>query len=96
MTKHINELYEIVQRSSSKEKQLDWSSVESRITDQVPLRAVTCVQIASKLISNYKVIQDFLMRLNLQKQGENYRSSSLNLWFLIDFLFNISCEITAS
>ena len=96
MTKHINELYEIVQRSSSKEKQLDCSSVESRITDQVPLRAVTCVQIASKLISNYKVIQDFLMRLNLQKQGENYRSSSLNLWFLIDFLFNISCEITAS
>ena len=56
MTKHINELYEIVQRSSSKEKQLGWSSVESRITDQVPLRAVTCVQIASKLVSNYKVI----------------------------------------
>ena len=56
MTKHINELYEIGQRSSSKEKQLDWSSVESRITDQVPLRAVTCVQIASKLVSNYKVI----------------------------------------
>ena len=94
--KHTNELYEIVQRCSSKEKQLDWSPVESRITDQVPLRAVTCVQIASKLISSYKVIQDFYMRLNLQKQGENYRNSSLKLWFLIGFLFNISCEITVS
>ena len=94
--KHTNELYEIVQRCSSKEKQLDWSPVESRITDQVLLRAVTCVQIASKLISNYKVIQDFYMRLNLQKQGENYRNSSLKLWFLIDCLFNISCEITVS
>lgn len=55
MTTHIAELREIVKSSSSAEKKLDWSSVESRIKDQVVLRAMTCVQIASKVTSHYKV-----------------------------------------
>lgn len=59
MTTHIAELREIVKSSSSAEKKLDWSSVESRIKDQVVLRGMTCVQIASKVTSHYKV--NFLM-----------------------------------
>ena len=55
MSIHITELHEIVKNSSSKEKQLDWGSVEDRIKDQIPLRAVTCIQLASKLVSHYKV-----------------------------------------
>jgi len=55
MSAHITELQEIVKNSSSMEKQLDWSTVESRVKDQVVLRATTCVQIASKIISHYKV-----------------------------------------
>ena len=56
MTKHISELYEIVKNSSSKEKQLDWGAVETRLKDQIPLRAASCIQLASKLVSHYKVI----------------------------------------
>ena len=55
MTTHITELREIVKCSSSAEKKLDWTSVESRIKDQVVLRAMTCVQIGSKVTSHYKV-----------------------------------------
>ena len=56
MTTHIAELREIVKSSSNTEKKLDWLSVESRIKDQVVLRAMTCVQIASKVTSHYKVL----------------------------------------
>ena len=55
MTKHISDLQEIVKTSSSQDKQLDWNSVEARIYDQVILRVMTCVQIASKMISHYQV-----------------------------------------
>lgn len=55
MTTHVTELREIVKSSSSTEKQLDWNSVEVRIRDQVTLRAMTCVQVASKMVSHYKV-----------------------------------------
>lgn len=55
MCKHISELYEVVKTSSCKEKQLDWDAVATRIKDQLQLRAASCIQVASKLVSHYDV-----------------------------------------
>ena len=55
MGKHISELYETVRNSSGKDRQTDWNNVEQRVKEQLPLRAVTCIQVSSKLASHYKV-----------------------------------------
>jgi len=78
MTIHITELQEIVRASSSAEKQLDWSSVEARIKDQVVLRAMTCVQIASKLVSHYKAVHPSKVKRYLSACNLHYSMSSVN------------------
>uniref|UniRef100_A0A7M5X6A1 Cyclin N-terminal domain-containing protein n=2 Tax=Clytia hemisphaerica TaxID=252671 RepID=A0A7M5X6A1_9CNID len=78
MTIHITELQEIVRASSSAEKQLDWSSVEARIKDQVVLRAMTCVQISSKLVSHYKAVHPSKVKRYLSACNLHYSMSSVN------------------
>lgn len=55
MERHIRELYDTVRSSSSKDRQNDWLNVEQRLQEQIPLRAVSCIQVASKLATHYKV-----------------------------------------
>ena len=55
MERHIRELYDTVRSSSSKDRQSDWHNVEQRLKEQLPLRAVSCIQVASKLAMHYKV-----------------------------------------
>ena len=53
--KHIYTLYQIIQSSSAVDKQKDWDEVEGRLKVQIPLRMLSCAQIASKLSSHSKV-----------------------------------------
>lgn len=99
MLKHVNELYEIVVSSSSKEKQLDWSSVEARIIDQVPLRAVTCIQLASKLVSHYKAltpskVKRFLLSCGLQYSIASVVKSEQRVLRTLDFRLVSSSPLT--
>jgi hypothetical protein len=56
MMKHIRSLYQFIQTSSAVDKLLkDWNDVEARIKVQMPLRLLSCVQLASKLSSHRKV-----------------------------------------
>ena len=55
MIKHIRSLYQFIQTSSAVDKLKDWNDVEARIKVQMPLRLLSCVQLASKLSSHRKV-----------------------------------------
>ena len=46
----------MIQSSSSVDKLKDWNEVEERIKNQMPLRLLSCVQLASKLSSHCKVM----------------------------------------
>lgn len=56
MAKHISELYEFVRSNTEDNQKGNWRDVEKRIKTQLPLRIVSCTQIASKLLSHYEVI----------------------------------------
>jgi hypothetical protein len=56
MAKHVSELYEFIRSNTDEDQKENWCEVEKRVKTQLPLRIVSCVQIASKLLSHYKVI----------------------------------------
>ena len=55
MAKHVCGLYDLIRSNSDTNKQKNWKEVENRVKTQVPLRIMSCVQLASKLTSHYKV-----------------------------------------
>ena len=55
MAKHICDLYELIRSNSETNLLRNWTEVENRIKTQLPLRVMSCVQLASKLTSHYKV-----------------------------------------
>lgn len=55
MAKHICDLYELIRSNSETNLQRNWKEVENRVKTQLPLRVMSCVQLASKLTSHYKV-----------------------------------------
>ena len=64
MESHIRELYETVRSSSSIDRQSEWHDVEQRLKEQMPLRAVSCIQVSSKLATHYKVELNILSMLS--------------------------------
>ena len=55
MAKHVCSLYDLIRSNSDTNQQKNWKEVENRVKAQVPLRIMSCVQLASKLTSHYKV-----------------------------------------
>ena len=55
MAKHVCGLYELIRSNSDTNQQRNWKEVENRVKTQLPLRVMSCVQLASKLTSHYKV-----------------------------------------
>lgn len=55
MAKHVCSLYDLIRSNSDTNQQKNWKEVENRVKTQVPLRIMSCVQLASKLTSHYKV-----------------------------------------
>ena len=91
MVKHIHGLYQIIQSSSAVDKLKNWNEVEARIKVQIPLRLLSCVQLASKLSSNSKVnvlytkTKDFILQ---------QRSPYSNLSSVVHKINEISCEVS--
>ena len=77
MSRHVCELYRYVQLSQTSHSPLNWESVETRLAHQVSLRALTCLQLASKLSLHYKIINLSRARNFLAACGFRYAPSSL-------------------
>lgn len=77
MSRHVCELYDHVQLSKSSPQPINWDTVEERLTHQVTLRALSCLQLASKLSLHYKIISLTKARNFLANCGFRYASSSL-------------------
>ena len=54
MVRHILDLFEHV-KTAAKNKETEWNTILQRIHKQIHLRMVSCCQVASKIISHYKV-----------------------------------------
>ena len=62
MAKHVCDLYDLIRSNSETNLQRNWKEVENRIKTQLPLRVMSCVQLASKLTSHYKVSTQKLLQ----------------------------------
>ena len=77
MSRHISELYHHVQLSQTSQSPISWETVEARLKHQVTLRALTCLQLASKLSLHYKIINLSRARSFLAACGFRYAPASL-------------------
>ena len=77
MTKHIEELYNHVRNTQKTESPINWDTVEERLRHQVALRALTCVQLSSKLSLHYKIVSINKARAFLTNCGFRYAPTSL-------------------
>ena len=58
MLQHIQELHEHVLKTAGiKTRTKEWTEIKKRVSNQIVLRVISCIQIASKLTSHYKVCQ---------------------------------------
>ena len=74
---HVKELYQHVANSSFGEDSISWKQVEKRLQHQVVLRAVSCIQVASKLCSHYNMVTLNKACKLLSSLGFRYAPSSL-------------------
>ena len=64
MLQHIQELHEHVLKTAGiKTRTKEWTEIKKRVSNQIVLRVISCIQIASKLTSHYKVCQINLLTL---------------------------------
>ena len=77
MQRHIVELREHVCGTQGTSSPISWSEVETRLKHQVPLRAVSCVQLASKLSSHYSIVSIGKAKRFLTASGYRYATASI-------------------
>ena len=77
MHRHIVELRDHVRSTQATGSPISWSEVETRLKHQVPLRAVSCVQLASKLSSHYSIVSIGKAKRFLTASGYRYATSSI-------------------
>ena len=77
MEKHISELHEHVTSTQGTGSPISWNEVETRLKHQVPLRAVSCVQLASKLSSHYSIVSIGKAKRFLTAAGYRYATASI-------------------
>ena len=77
MNLHIVELRQHVLGTQGTSNPIKWSEVETRLKHQVPLRAVSCVQLASKLSSHYSIVSIGKAKRFLTASGYRYATASI-------------------
>lgn len=77
MAKHVCDLYELIRSNSETNLQRNWKEVENRVKNQLPLRVMSCVQLASKLTSHYKAITPSKGQRFLNSIGHCYTLGSM-------------------
>ena len=77
MSHHIAELMQHVLDTKNTDNPIEWCHVEERIKHQITLRAVTCVQLASKVSSHYTIISLGGAKRFLTAHGFRYATNSI-------------------
>ena len=77
MSRHIAELMQHVLDTKKTDNPMEWCHVEERIKHQITLRAVTCVQLASKVSSHYTIISLGSAKRFLAAHGFRYATNSV-------------------
>lgn len=77
MVQHIEELYGHVQNSANSSSPIVWADVEQRLKHQITLRAISCIQLSSKLSSHYHLVTINRARIFLSKCGFRYAQTSV-------------------
>ena len=77
MCQHIEEVYDHVQSTQDKESPISWEAVEDRLKYQVTLRALTCVQLSSKMSLHYKIVGVAKAKSFMTRCGYRFAASSL-------------------
>ncbi|KAL3862449.1 hypothetical protein ACJMK2_008413 [Sinanodonta woodiana] len=72
MLKHVKELYSYVLTSKNRNKNKSWMDIKARVHNQVFLRVISCIQIASKVTSHYRILSTGRARKILKDAGHNY------------------------
>lgn len=73
---HMAEIYKHVHNPITG-KNYEWKTVENRVKSQVTLRALTCIQITSKLCSHYKIVSPQKIQNFLSQCGYKYTVNSM-------------------
>ncbi|XP_015924389.3 cyclin N-terminal domain-containing protein 1-like [Parasteatoda tepidariorum] len=74
---HVLELYRTVKNSRNSRTPLVWEDIKARIGEQVILRVITSVQLASKLNSHYNHITPDQVFQFLVNSGKSYSKSGI-------------------
>lgn len=77
MCQHVVEVYEHVQTTQDKESPISWEAVEDRLKYQVTLRALTCVQLSSKMSLHYKIVGVAKAKSFMTRCGYRFAAASL-------------------
>ncbi|XP_065184788.1 cyclin N-terminal domain-containing protein 1-like [Sycon ciliatum] len=100
MAKHVAQLYEHVMNSDKyPQKEEGWATVESRIQRQLTLRMASCIQLASKMCSHYKIaavskLRQFLRCLGLRYADDALSKSELRILETLEFTLSIPSPLT--
>jgi len=77
MSRHIVELIQHVRETQNTDNPIEWSLVEEKVKHQITLRAVTCVQLASKVSSHYTIVTVANAQQFLTSRGFRYATNSI-------------------
>lgn len=78
MIQHVEDLYEHVANTGDvKTRGKEWNEIKKRVTNQVVLRVVSCIQIASKLTSHYRILSPNKAKRFLIEAGHRYSNESI-------------------
>ncbi|XP_014665746.1 PREDICTED: cyclin N-terminal domain-containing protein 1-like [Priapulus caudatus] len=72
MYEHVKQLYSNVKVRDSSCKRKDWEEILDKLRHQVPLRALSCLQLASKMSSHYNILTPRKIRTLLKDVGHDY------------------------
>ncbi|KAK2159479.1 hypothetical protein LSH36_152g04050 [Paralvinella palmiformis] len=76
MVIHIRDLHKHA-KGLKNNRLKEWKIILDRVRSQLPLRALSCCQVASKLTSHYKIVSTGTVRKVLSSLGHNYSSDSI-------------------
>ncbi|ELU08363.1 hypothetical protein CAPTEDRAFT_213266 [Capitella teleta] len=96
LVQHIRDLYKHVRESNSKTKMHDWKLIVGRVKKQIPLRIVSCCQLASKLTAHYRVVSPKRAFAYLKELGSKYSinsilQSELRVLKTLDYNISLPC-----
>ncbi|XP_060600552.1 cyclin N-terminal domain-containing protein 1-like [Ruditapes philippinarum] len=78
MLQHVQDLHEhVVNTHPVKTRMKEWQEIQKRVSNQVVLRVISCIQIASKLTSHYRILSPNKARRFLFDAGHRYNTESI-------------------